>query len=42
MLFARPDATDEQIVLALKRANAWDFVSNMADGVLTNVGAAGG
>ena len=29
-------------MLALKRANAWDFVRKMADGVHTNVGAAGG
>ncbi len=27
MLFAKPDATDQEIIEALKAANAWDFVS---------------
>jgi hypothetical protein len=26
MLFAKPDATDEEIIQALKDANAWDFI----------------
>ena len=26
MLFAQPDATDEEIIQALKDANAWDFI----------------
>lgn len=26
MLFAKPDATDEEIVSALKAANAWSFI----------------
>lgn len=27
MLFAKPEATDQEIIEALKAANAWDFVS---------------
>jgi ABC-type multidrug transport system fused ATPase/permease subunit len=26
MLFAKPDATDDEIITALKNANAWDFI----------------
>jgi ABC-type multidrug transport system fused ATPase/permease subunit len=26
MLFAKPDATDDEITQALKDANAWDFI----------------
>jgi len=26
MLFAKPDATDDEIEMALKDANAWDFI----------------
>jgi ABC-type multidrug transport system fused ATPase/permease subunit len=26
MLFAKPDATDDEIEQALKDANAWDFI----------------
>jgi ABC-type multidrug transport system fused ATPase/permease subunit len=44
MLFAKPDATDEEIIDALKAANAWDFIKEkMSDKLLdTQVGAAGG
>lgn len=42
LLYAKPDATDEEIIRALKSANAWDFVSGLgADGINTNVGNAG-
>jgi ABC-type multidrug transport system fused ATPase/permease subunit len=26
LLFSKPDATDEEIIQALKDANAWDFI----------------
>jgi len=26
MLFSKPDASEEEIVEALKNANAWDFI----------------
>jgi ATP-binding cassette subfamily B protein len=44
MLFAKPDATEEEIIEALQAANAWDFIrNNMAEkGLDTMVGGAGG
>lgn len=43
MKFAVPEATDEEIIEALKAANAWDFVSKkMTKGIDTQVGGAGG
>ena len=43
MRFAKPDATEEEIVEALKAANAWTFIkNNMADGLDTHVGSGGG
>jgi ATP-binding cassette, subfamily B (MDR/TAP), member 1 len=40
--YAKPDATDQEIIDALKSANAWDFVSALGkDGIHTNVGNAG-
>jgi ATP-binding cassette subfamily B protein len=43
MLFAKPDATDEEITEALKAANAYDFIkSKMKDGLDTLVGSGGG
>lgn len=41
ILWGKPDATDEEIIAALKKAQAWDFVSNM-DGVLDAVIEQGG
>jgi ABC-type multidrug transport system fused ATPase/permease subunit len=35
MLFAKPDATDEQIEKALKDANAWDFIDEFPDKINT-------
>jgi ABC-type multidrug transport system fused ATPase/permease subunit len=37
MLFAKPDATDEDIISALKAANAWDFINKKmgAEGINT-------
>ena len=37
----KPDATDEQIEVALKAVNAWDFVSKYPNGINENVGAGG-
>jgi len=31
MLFAKPDASDDDIIEALKAANAWDFVNKYMD-----------
>lgn len=39
LLYGNPDATDEEIIAALKSANAWDFLSGGLD---TRVGNAGG
>ena len=38
----KPDATDEEIIDALKKTNAWEFISNYPDKINTNVGAGGG
>ena len=38
----RPDATDEEIIDALKKTNAWEFISQYPDKIETNVGAGGG
>jgi subfamily B ATP-binding cassette protein MsbA len=37
----KPDATDEQIIEALKMSNAWEFVKDQPDGINTFVGAGG-
>ena len=43
MKFAKPDATEEEIISALKAANAWTFIkSKMAEGLDTHVGSGGG
>ena len=38
----RPNATDDEIIDALKKTNAWEFVSKYPDTIETNVGAGGG
>lgn len=38
----KPDATDEEIVEALKMACAWEFVSRLGDGIHAKVGERGG
>lgn len=38
----KPDATDEEIVEALKMACAWEFVSRLSDGINAKVGERGG
>ncbi|OUN00125.1 MAG: multidrug ABC transporter permease [Paenibacillaceae bacterium ZCTH02-B3] len=39
--YGNPDATDEEIIEALKKANAWEFVSRLERGLDTDVGEAG-
>ena len=39
---AKPDATDEEVIEALKIANAWEFVQHLPKGIETNVGDSGG
>jgi len=41
ILFGKPDATDDEIIDALKKTNAWDFVSKYEKGIETMVGASG-
>jgi ATP-binding cassette subfamily B (MDR/TAP) protein 1 len=42
LLYAKPDATDEEVIKALKSANAWDFVQQLGqDGININVGNSG-
>jgi len=44
ILYGNPTATDDEIIQALKSANAWDFINQKlgAEGIDTNVGNAGG
>ena len=44
LLLAKPDATDEEIIQALKDANAWDFIQKKMKekGINTTVGTGGG
>jgi subfamily B ATP-binding cassette protein MsbA len=37
----KPDATDEEIIAALKIANAYEFVKDLPDGIYSNVGDSG-
>ena len=38
---ANPSATEEEIITALKKANAYDFLMKHEDGINLHVGAAG-
>ncbi len=38
----KADATDEEIIDALKIANAWEFVKDLPNGINTNIGDSGG
>lgn len=42
LLIGKPDATDEEIIEALKVANAYEFVKDLPNGIETNIGDAGG
>ncbi|WP_304143639.1 ABC transporter ATP-binding protein [Mesoflavibacter zeaxanthinifaciens] len=41
ILLGKPDATEDEIIEALKIANAWEFVNQLPNGIETNVGDAG-
>jgi ABC-type multidrug transport system fused ATPase/permease subunit len=41
MKFAKPEASDEEIINALKRVKMWDYVKNTPDGLSTIVGERG-
>ncbi len=41
MLLGKPDATDHEIIEALKVANAYEFVQNLPKGIYTNIGDSG-
>lgn len=38
---AKEDASDEEVIDALKVANAWEFVKDLPDGINTNIGDSG-
>ncbi|CDW88003.1 abc transporter family protein [Stylonychia lemnae] len=44
LLYCKPDATDDEVIQALKSANAYNFINEKMgkDGIYTNVGNAGG
>ncbi|MDO5423980.1 MAG: ABC transporter ATP-binding protein [Eubacteriales bacterium] len=39
--YGRPDATDEEVIEAAKRANAHEFIMNLPDGYQTDIGQRG-
>ncbi|MBQ3705016.1 MAG: ABC transporter ATP-binding protein [Clostridia bacterium] len=41
LLYARPDATEEQMITALKKANIWDYVCKQPEGLDAVVGNRG-
>jgi len=41
LLIAKEEATDEEIIDALKVANAWEFVESLPNGIETNIGDSG-
>ena len=41
MLFAKPDASEEEIIAALQHAEAWSFIQEMPDGLDTMLGERG-
>ncbi|WP_298393919.1 ABC transporter ATP-binding protein [Flavobacterium sp.] len=42
ILIGKPNATDEELIAALKVANAYEFVKDLPNGIETNIGDAGG
>jgi subfamily B ATP-binding cassette protein MsbA len=42
LLIGKPNATDEEVIEALKVANAYEFVIDLPNGINTNIGDAGG
>ena len=41
LLYAKPDATEEDMIEALKKANIWDFIEKQPKGIDTEVGNRG-
>ena len=41
VLLGAPNATDQEVIQALKIANAWEFVSTLPEGMDTNIGDSG-
>lgn len=41
ILLGKADATDEDVIAALKIANAWEFVKDLTEGIDTNIGDSG-
>lgn len=41
MYYCKPDATDEELEEALKKANALELIKRLQDGLDTNVGTSG-
>jgi ABC-type multidrug transport system fused ATPase/permease subunit len=42
ILLGCPGASDEEIIAALKKSNAWEFIKEHKEGIDLHVGAAGG
>ncbi len=42
LLIGKENASDEEVIEALKIANAWEFVKDLPKGIETNIGDAGG
>jgi subfamily B ATP-binding cassette protein MsbA len=42
ILLGKEDAADEEVIEALKIANAWEFVKDLPKGIETNIGDSGG
>lgn len=42
ILIGKEDATDDEVIDALKIANAWEFVKDLPSGIQTNIGDSGG
>ena len=42
LLIAKPSATDDEIIEALKVSNSWEFVSKLPESFNTNIGEGGG
>lgn len=42
MKFGNPNATDDDIIKALKEANAYNFINKFEEGINMHVGQAGG
>ena len=42
ILIGKEDATDDEVIDALKIANAWEFVKDLPNSIETNIGDAGG